>query len=107
MVKEKKEDAYIVAEVWNDMNTYAKYYASGMDSCFDFDFADSTGIIATALRDGKASYYGGSLERVQSLIAEYSENGIDAPFYTTMTWQEEQDIIRAMTVSSRLRWRRQ
>lgn len=82
MVKEKKEDAYIVAEVWNDMNTYAKYYASGMDSCFDFDFADSTGIIATALRDGKASYYGGSLERVQSSIAEYSENGIDAPFYT-------------------------
>ncbi len=82
MVKEKKEDAYIVAEVWNDMNTYAKYYASGMDSCFDFDFADSTGIIATALRDGKASYYGGSLERVQSSIAEYSESGIDAPFYT-------------------------
>ena len=25
MVKEKKEDAYIVAEVWTDQNTYAKY----------------------------------------------------------------------------------
>lgn len=36
MVKEKKEDAYIVAEVWTDQNTYAKYYESGIDSCFDF-----------------------------------------------------------------------
>ena len=35
MVKEKKEDAYIVAEVWTDQNTYAKYYESGIDSCFD------------------------------------------------------------------------
>ena len=32
MVKEKKEDAYLVAEVWADMETYAAYYGSGIDS---------------------------------------------------------------------------
>lgn len=82
MVKEKKEDAYIVAEAWNDMETYAKYYESGIDSCFDFDFADSTGIIASALKDGSASSYGKALERVQETILPYNENYIDAPFYT-------------------------
>ena len=49
MVKEKKEDAYIVAEVWTDQNTYAKYYESGIDSCFDFSFADSTGTLTSEL----------------------------------------------------------
>ena len=82
MVKGKKEDAYIVAEVWNDMETYAKYYAGGIDSCFDFDFADSTGIIATTLKDGSAISYGKELERVQETISSYNQNYIDAPFYT-------------------------
>lgn len=82
MVKGKKENAYIVAEVWNDMETYAKYYASGIDSCFDFDFADSTGVIATTLKDGSATSYGRELERVQQTISSYNENYIDAPFYT-------------------------
>lgn len=82
MVKGKKEDAYIVAEVWNDMETYAKYYESGIDSCFDFDFADSTGIIASVLKGGSAAAYGKALERVQETVSAYNENYIDAPFYT-------------------------
>lgn len=83
MVKEKKEDAYIVAEVWNDRTTYAKYYASGIDSCFDFDFADSTGIIANTVKGtGSASNYGKQVESLQSLFSEYSDSYIDAPFYT-------------------------
>lgn len=48
--KREKEDAYIVAEVWTDQNTYAKYYESGIDSCFDFSFADSTGTITSVLK---------------------------------------------------------
>lgn len=82
MVKGKKENAYIVAEVWNDMGTYAKYYESGIDSCFDFDFADSTGIIARVLKGGSAATYGKALERVQETVSVYNENYIDAPFYT-------------------------
>lgn len=82
MVKGKKEDAYIVAEVWNDMDTYAKYYASGIDSCFDFAFADSTGIIASALKNGSASSYGKAIERAEETFSSYSADYIDAPFYT-------------------------
>lgn len=83
MVKEKKQDAYIVAEVWNDMPTYAKYYASGIDSCFDFAFANAEGVIAEAV-NGKtpASSYGKAMETLQESLGSYSDSYIDAPFYT-------------------------
>jgi glycosidase len=83
MVKEKKEDAYIVAEVWNDLPVYAKYYASGIDSCFDFSFADSDGVIANVVRGtSSASSYGKALVNLQETLAQYSDSAIDAPFYT-------------------------
>ena len=82
MVKEKKEDAYIVAEVWTDQNTYAKYYESGIDSCFDFSFADSTGTITSVLKNGSASSYGKALVNLQDNLSQYSDSYIDAPFYT-------------------------
>lgn len=83
MVKEQKPDAYIVAEVWSDMNTYAKYYESGIDSCFNFAFADQDGIIAKVLK-GKsgASTYGKSLVTLQETLGSYNSSYIDAPFYT-------------------------
>ena len=83
MVKEKKEDAYIVAEVWTDQNTYAKYYESGVDSMFDFAFADKSGIIANVM-NGKASAtsYAKNLETEQGMYAQYNPDYINAPFYT-------------------------
>lgn len=85
MVKEQKRDAYIVAEVWSDMDTYAKYYESGIDSCFDFAFAEQDGVIAKVVNGkagGGASLYGKSLERLQETLGAYSDSYIDAPFYT-------------------------
>lgn len=85
MVKEKKSDAYIVAEVWTDMNTYAQYYESGIDSCFNFAFAEQSGIITGAVRGtavGGAKSYGTSQVRMQEVLDEHSDSYIDAPFYT-------------------------
>lgn len=83
MVKEQKQDAYIVAEVWSDMNTYAKYYESGIDSCFDFAFAEQDGIIAKVAKGtSEASRYGSSLVELQETLGIYSDSYIDAPFYT-------------------------
>lgn len=81
MVKSKKEDAYIVAEVWNGMTYYTQYTASGV-SCFDFDFADKSGIIAKALKNSNAVSYANNLVTVQEMLAENHEDYIDAPFYT-------------------------
>ena len=82
MVKEKKTDAYLVGEAWNDSSVYAKYYASGM-SFFDFAYANSDGIIADVVKGAKgADFYGKNLVNTQELLGSYNENFIDAPFYT-------------------------
>lgn len=85
MVKAKKQDAYIVGEAWTDMDTYAKYYASGMDSLFDFGFANTDGIIANSIKKTSgctASTYGKKLASLADEFGQYNANYIDAPFYT-------------------------
>ena len=85
MVKAKKEDAYIVAEVWTEVDVYAKYYASGIDSVFNFAFANSDGLIANVVK-GMGGYnaasYGKSVASLEERFGQYNENYIDAPFYT-------------------------
>ncbi|MCH5250129.1 MAG: alpha-amylase [Lachnospiraceae bacterium] len=82
VVKLYKEDAYIVGEAWLDINEYAKYYESGIDSLFDFAFADKDGIIAKVLNGASASKYGVTIESLQNTFGQYNEDYIDAPFYT-------------------------
>ncbi len=85
MVKAKKEDAYIVAEVWTDIGTYAKYYESGIDSVFNFGFANNNGLIANVAK-GSGNYdatrYGLGVASLRERFGKYNENYIDAPFYT-------------------------
>lgn len=82
-VKEKREDAYLVGEVWTDLNTYAQYYESGIDSVFDFEFAGNEGLIASTVKGTmSASGYGKALENAQNTFQSYNVNYIDAPFYT-------------------------
>lgn len=85
MVKAKDENTYIVAEVWTGIDVYAKYYESGIDSIFDFGFADSDGLIANVVKGlgGKnATSYGKSVASLEERFGKYNENYIDAPFYT-------------------------
>lgn len=83
MVKEKKQDAYLVAEVWTDLNTYAGYYDSEIDSVFNFAFADSDGIIAKTVKgSAPASTYSSMLQETEALFSAHNPDYIDAPFYT-------------------------
>lgn len=84
MVKEKNEDAYIVAEVWSDMSAYAQYYQSGIDSVFNFAFANSEGVIAKTVKGiapSGAAAYGNAVAELAGQFGQYNENYIDAPFY--------------------------
>ncbi|MBR5127697.1 MAG: alpha-amylase [Roseburia sp.] len=81
MVKAKNEDVYIVAEVFDNIATYAPYHASGV-SCFNFAFADYGGTIALALREGNGKMYASRLISAQEDFAKWNENYIDSPFYT-------------------------
>lgn len=83
MVKDRKKDAYIVAEVWTDMSTFASYYKSGIDSVFNFTFADSSGVIAKTVKEiSTAAGYGKALVTLEETLAKNNPDYIDAPFYT-------------------------
>ena len=82
-VKKISPDAYIVGEAWTDQSVYAAYYGSGIDSLFDFAFANSTGIIANVVKgSAPASGYATAMAKEQKLYASYNENYVNAPFYT-------------------------
>lgn len=82
VVKEQKEDAYLVGEAWLDISDYAQYYESGIDSLFNFAFADKDGIISKVVNGSPASRYGEMSESLQDTFGQYNEDYIDAPFYT-------------------------
>ena len=83
-VKAKDPDAYLVGECWTDLATYARYYKSGADSFFDFDFADTNGVIKKTVNgEITAKGYGEEMVTAQDKIAKNSDGkGIEAPFYT-------------------------
>lgn len=82
-VKSRNPNAYLVCECWTDKTIYAQYYASGVDSMFDFDFADSSGVIAGVLTGSRgASAYGKLMAANETLYDSYSAASINAPFYT-------------------------
>ena len=83
MVKAKKDDAFIVAEVWTDLSTYAQYYASGV-SCFNFYFGNNDGVIPSVVKhtNATASSYGKSIMKLQEALSAYNPDYIDSPFYT-------------------------
>ena len=82
-VKSRDENAYIVGEAWVSSATYHKYYESGIDSFFDFDYAGSEGVIASVVRgNSPATRYSDSLSETEKSIASVSPDAVDAPFYT-------------------------
>lgn len=83
LVKGKKSDAYLVAEVWTNIDTYVMYYDSGIDSVFNFAFADTDGVIANVVKGAiPASAYAKALQNIEKKCGEHNANYIDAPFYT-------------------------
>ena len=79
-----KEDAYLVAEVWEDFSNVTNYYTSGITSLFNFPFANSQGKISAVLRGaGSATTvasYAKALVQAEAAYGESNPNYIDAPF---------------------------
>lgn len=80
------KDCYVVGEVWDNSTVYSTYYQSGINSVFNFAFAQQKGQIATTLNMSDASHsgkaYGEALVYFQDLLAKNSPTAIDAPFFT-------------------------
>ena len=82
-VKDYNQMAYIVGEAWTNQKEYASYYASGINSFFDFAFSGNDGVIAKTVKGQiPASSFAKALEKEEELYASYNESYINAPFYT-------------------------
>ena len=76
-------DCYFVGEAWTEMNNYAQLYQSGIDSLFDFAFADSSGIIAGTMKNSYGlDDYAQALVKEEKLYASMNPQYVNAPFYT-------------------------
>ncbi len=79
-----KEDAYLVAEVWEDFSNVTNYYTSGITSIFDFPFGNANGKIPSVLRGaGSATTvasYAKALAQADAAYLESNPDFIDAPF---------------------------
>lgn len=85
-VKSKSVDNYIVAEVWDSFLVYSEYYQSGIDSCFNFAFAQQGGKIVKTLNysdaANSASAFADAMILADNTFKENNEKAIDAPFFT-------------------------
>ena len=79
-----KEDAYLVAEVWDGFGQLTQYYESGITSLFNFAFGSTDGKIPTVLRQSgnaaKVGSYATALETAETAFLGSNPNYIDAPF---------------------------
>ena len=80
--KEIRPDCYLVGEAWADQDTYTSFYASGIDSMFDFAFSGAEGVVArTANGKKSAAWYGEKLVEGEQKREAYP-GAVNAPFYT-------------------------
>ena len=83
-VTELKEDAYLVAEVWDSFDQVTRYYESGITSIFNYPFGDSTGKIIKVIRGaGNAATvttFATALEKADKAYLGANPDYIDAPF---------------------------
>lgn len=79
-----REDAYLVAEVWDSFSTITDYYESGVTSIFDYPFGDASGKIITVLRSAGnpavVGTYATALEKADAAYRGANPGYIDAPF---------------------------
>ena len=76
-------NCYLVGEAWTDRSAIAQLYTSGIDSLFDFPFADSEGIIRKVMNGTyAASDYVQAMVSSEEAFRAANPNYVDAPFYT-------------------------
>lgn len=87
--KEYKDDIYMVGEEWDDAGYIYDCYKSGIDSMFNFKFAQSAGVYISAARSGQMQSYVKDLKKYNDNILKRNENAINANFLTN------HDMVRA------------
>ena len=83
-VKDYKPEAYLVAEVWDTLEAVTAYYASGIDSIFNYPFGNHDGKVVLTIKSAGGGKTGAAfaqaLEEIENGFKAQNPNMIDAPF---------------------------
>ena len=72
--------AYLVGEAWADAGTISSFYASGVDSFFNYPFATVDGAINRAINDKDGAALAASTQQWNDKILAANPQAMDAPF---------------------------
>ena len=99
-VKSINPDAYLVGEAWTAHNAVKEYYASGMDSLFDFSLSDTSGTIVKSIRNQNgfdlASIMVSHIEDIHqmnpngtnAIFLSNHDQGRSASYFTEEAWRK-------------------
>lgn len=73
-------EVYLVAEVWDNDAAMVPYYASGLDSLFNFGFAGTTGAIANCISRENGRDLATRIENYDIVIKKQNPSAINAIF---------------------------
>lgn len=82
MAQTYNEDVYMVGEDWESSSIIYDQYLSGIDSFFNFKFADTYGDYVMTTRNGQMKTYATTLKRYNDNISKRTDTGINASFLT-------------------------
>ena len=89
-------DCYFVGEAWTDRDTIAALYTSGIDSLFEFPFANGEGLIAKTLNGScRASDYVNEMIWAEETYMKANPGYVGAPFYTNHDMDRSADFYPA------------
>lgn len=85
-VKQQNPDAYLVGEVWTNVNLASDYLKSGIDSVFNFTTGDSRGTYLSTIRQsnvkGTGKSFGETMVALQDILKEANPDSTIAEFLT-------------------------
>lgn len=82
MAKKYNENVYMVGEDWDDSGKVYDMYKSGIDSLFNFKFANTDGVYVSTARSGQTKDMAAQLKKYNGNILKRNEKAINANFLT-------------------------
>lgn len=77
----KNPNFYAVGEAWTSLSVVKQYYDSGMNSFFNFNFANTSGILTTTIKSNSGADFANKVQKWNNTLKLISPSGaIDAPF---------------------------
>ncbi|NLC96904.1 MAG: alpha-amylase [Erysipelotrichaceae bacterium] len=80
VIHNKKENAFVVGEVWSSNNVILDHYNSGIDSLFDFGISGQEGAIAKAINSSNGKYLSENVLSNFNQIKSINDKAINSIF---------------------------